>query len=117
MPERGAEGAAIAFLLAYATQAAVAFVLAQRLYPMSYEAGRLLRVAVAAVLAVLAARAIPPLSPLAGFLARGAVTVAVYAAVLWATGFLRATERAFLREILRKGSRAKAGPPPERSEA
>ena len=33
MPRYGITGAAIAFLLSYATQAAVAFVLARRVYP------------------------------------------------------------------------------------
>jgi O-antigen/teichoic acid export membrane protein len=99
MPRYGAMGAAVAYLLAYATQALVAFGLAQRLYPISYEAGRIARVVLAAVLAVVAARAIPAMPPLAGLLIRGTVTVLVYAGVLWATGFLRATERAALRDL------------------
>ena len=41
MPRYGITGAAVAFMLSYVTQAAVAFVLARRVYPIGYEAGRL----------------------------------------------------------------------------
>ena len=100
MPRYGVTGAAFAFLLAYATQAGVAMTLSQRLYPIAYEAGRLARIVLAAGLAVLAARALPEFRPWAGLLVHGTAAVTVYAAVLFATGFLRATERAFLREIV-----------------
>jgi O-antigen/teichoic acid export membrane protein len=100
MPRYGVVGAAIAFLLAYVTQAVAAFILARRLYPIPYEAGRIARVIVAAlVAAIVAAWAVPALPPLAGLLARGTVTVLVYFGVLWLTGFLRPTERAYLREL------------------
>ena len=78
----------------------IATALAQRLYPVRYEIGRLTRVALAGLGAVLIARTLPALPPLAGFLARGAVTAAVYLGLLWATGFFRSTERAFIRELV-----------------
>ncbi|MNC99750.1 hypothetical protein D3C83_181420 [compost metagenome] len=40
------------------------------------------------------------MSPLAGLLLRGTTTVVVYVGLLWASGFLRASERAFLKEML-----------------
>jgi O-antigen/teichoic acid export membrane protein len=102
IPRFGVVGAAETVLLAYAAQAAIAMAFAQRLYPVRYETGRLLRIVAAGVIAVLAARLLPAMPPLAGLLARGGVTVGAYAAVLWMTGFFRPTERAFMREALRK---------------
>jgi len=102
MPLHGALGAAAAFALAYATQAAVAFVLAQRFYPIAYEGGRLLRVAAAGVLgAALALWAVPPMAPALGLLARGITCVATFGLVLGATGFFRASEWSFLAETVR----------------
>ena len=92
--------AAIAFLLPYLTQAGVAFALAQRFYPVSYEIGRLARVLVSGVVATAVALwVVPAMPPLAGLLTRGFTTVAVYLGLLWTTGFLRASEREFLRAM------------------
>jgi O-antigen/teichoic acid export membrane protein len=98
MPRYGVTGAAVALLIAYTAQTAVAYVFARRLYPIPYEWSRLARILVAGLLATLAARLLPDLSPVAGLLARGATTVGAFALLLWASGFLRGTERAFLRE-------------------
>jgi O-antigen/teichoic acid export membrane protein len=112
MAAYGARGAAIAFLLSYVTQAAVAFVFARRFYPISYEHGRLLRIIVAAGAAALAAVwLLPPMAPVAGLIVRGTTTAAVYVALLWISGFLRPAERAFMREMLaRLGKRGGARP-------
>jgi O-antigen/teichoic acid export membrane protein len=100
MPRYGAVGAALAFVLSYAVQAVAAAMFARRFYPIPYEAGRLARIAGAGVTAALVALwAVPVLPPLAGLLTRGATTVAVYFLCLWATGFLRPTERLALREV------------------
>jgi O-antigen/teichoic acid export membrane protein len=100
IPRFGVVGAAATVLVSYATQASLAFVLAQRVYPVRYEAGRLARLVLAGVAASAAALwLVPPMAPLAGFLARGTVTVVVYLACLLITGFLRGTERAFLIEM------------------
>ena len=115
IPRFGVVGAASTVLLAYATQAAVAFVLAQRLYPVPYETGRLTRVLVAGVGATVLAGVLPlELAPLAGFIVRGAATVATYLALLWMSGFFRPTERAFMREMIARVRRrpAAAGPAP-----
>jgi O-antigen/teichoic acid export membrane protein len=102
MPAHGVEGAAVAFMLSFAAQAVVAASLSQRVYPIPYETSRLLRlVAAGAIAAVAGVWAVPTLSPLTALLVRGGVVVAVYAALLWATGFMRPTERAFMKETLR----------------
>jgi O-antigen/teichoic acid export membrane protein len=102
IPRHGVIGAAWANAAAYGLQAAVAFGFAQRFYPITYEWARLTRVALAAVLAYLTARLLPDLPPLAGVLARGAVVVAVMAAVLALTGFFRAAEMEVLGRLRRR---------------
>jgi O-antigen/teichoic acid export membrane protein len=99
MPRYGAVGAATAFLLSYLTQAAVAFVFSRRLYRIPYEGGRLSRIVAASVLSAAAGLwLVPELPPLAGVLVRTSVATIVYFGLLWVAGFLRPTERGFLRE-------------------
>jgi O-antigen/teichoic acid export membrane protein len=96
----GATGAAIAFLLSYLTLAVVASAFSQRVYPVSYERGRLLRIVASGTIAAAAAVwMVPDWPPLIGVGARAGVTAAVYAALLGLSGFFRASERAFLREL------------------
>lgn len=102
MPQFGVIGAAVALLLAYMTQTSVAYVFARRLYPIPYEWGRLARVIIAGVLAAVTARLLPDMPPVAGLIVRGTTAVGVFVGLLWMTGFLRATERAFLREKWRR---------------
>lgn len=112
MPRFGVTGAAISFLLAYMTQAILAFWLAQRVYPIRYEAGRILRILVAGALATAVGLwVVPPMPALAGLLVRGVATTTVYVGLLWGSGFLRATERAFLAERW-AGRRHRSTPPP-----
>jgi O-antigen/teichoic acid export membrane protein len=111
MPSHGAVGAAVAFFLSYLTLAAVAFVFSRRLYPIAYETGRIARVVAAGVVSVLAARwLVPAMPPAWGLVAHGAVTVAVFVGLLAATGFLRATERAFIHEAIARARRGRARP-------
>ena len=106
MPRYGAIGAGTAFLLSYVTQAGVAFVFSRRLYRITYEAGRLARiVAAAAIAAAIGLWVLPDLPPLAGVLVRASLTAASYLALLWAGGFLRPTERGFLRETMTRFGR------------
>lgn len=101
MPRFGLTGAAIAFAVSGLTQTIVAFVLAQRFYPVAYETGRLARIVAAGVVATLAALwAVPNWTPLASLAGRMAVTLIGFAGLLAASGFFRKTERAFLREVL-----------------
>ena len=100
IPRFGVTGAAVSVLFAYAAQAMMACSLAQRLYPVRYETSRLVRLVVAGAGAVLAARSLPDMPALAGVFVRGATTIGVYGGLLWLTGFFRATERAFIREMM-----------------
>jgi O-antigen/teichoic acid export membrane protein len=100
IPRYGLIGAGVTVLVSYATQAVVAFSLAQRVYHVRYERARLLRVVVAGAAGAAAGLWLPAMRPLAGLLLRGATTTIVFAACLWVTGFFRPTERAFLQEML-----------------
>jgi O-antigen/teichoic acid export membrane protein len=100
IPRFGVVGAAETVLLAYTVQLVIASVLSHSVYPIPFEVGRLVRVVTAAVAAAVVAVSLPEMPPLVGFLARGVTTVAVYAGVLAITGFFRASERAFLRELI-----------------
>ena len=101
IPRYGVVGAAITVAISYLMQLAVAFGFSQRLYPIQYETGRLVRLVVAGVVsAVTALWLVPDLRPIPGFFARGLTCLAVYGLLLWVTGFFRATEIAFLREVI-----------------
>lgn len=109
MPRLGAYGAALAFLISYATLSAVAFTFARALYPISYEVSRLIRVVAAAVVSALAAKwLVPAWSPLVALVAHTVVTVGVYVGLLGVTGFLRASERRMLAEIVHRARGRKA---------
>jgi O-antigen/teichoic acid export membrane protein len=105
IPSHGLLGAGVTVLVSYATQAGVAFVLAQRVYHVRYERGRLARVLAAGVVAALAGLALPALPPWLGLLARGVTTTVAFAGMLMITGFFRPTERAFLRELRHRARR------------
>jgi O-antigen/teichoic acid export membrane protein len=112
IPRYNVTGAAVTVLLAYSTQAVIAFGLAQRMYRVTYESGRLARVLVAGVGGTWIASLLPSdLSPLAGFLARGSLTVAAYVGLLWASGFFRPTERAFVREMIARARQRRSALP------
>ena len=117
IPRYGIIGAAYANAAAYAAQAALAYRFSQRVYPMSYERGRIVRVLAAAALAYLAARALPPMHPIAGVLVRGTMVVFVMAAALWAAGFLRREELPGLDRLRRPtGAPAPDAAPPATTE-
>ncbi len=98
-PRFGVVGAATALLIAFVTQAALAFHLSRRAYRIEYEWSRLIRVLVAGFVAVVAALwLVPPVGVVVGLLLRGLATTVVYLLVLWSTGFFRASERALIRE-------------------
>jgi O-antigen/teichoic acid export membrane protein len=96
MPRYGVVGAAVSFVLSYATLAGVAGYFARRQYPMTYERARIARVIAAGMIAAAAGWSLPAMPPLAGVLARGSTTVIVFLGLLWVGGFLRPTERAWL---------------------
>jgi O-antigen/teichoic acid export membrane protein len=109
IPRYGVTGAAETVLISYVTQAIIAFAFAQRLYPVAYETGRLLRVVGAGVIATATALwIVPPLAPWLALLVHGSVTVVLYVGLLGIGGFLRATERAFIRELVARFRRRAA---------
>jgi O-antigen/teichoic acid export membrane protein len=64
IPRHGVAGAAATVLLSYLTQLVVAFVFAQRFYPITYEVGRLLRLVLAgSIAAFVGLRLLPPMAP------------------------------------------------------
>jgi O-antigen/teichoic acid export membrane protein len=113
IPPFGMRGAAWANGVAYAVQAALGYRFSQRFYPIAYEWGRIARVCTAAIAAYVAAALLPhisiavdPRSVMASVpdvLVRGTVVVAVFAALLAATGFFHADEIAQLRRLRRRG--------------
>ncbi|HET8647681.1 MAG TPA: polysaccharide biosynthesis C-terminal domain-containing protein [Vicinamibacteria bacterium] len=88
IPRLGILGAAWATVLSYACMAGLGYALARRLYPIPFEGGRLLRIALAGALAY----ALSLLAP-AALLPRLAVKLAAvgaFPALLWALGEWRA---------------------------
>ena len=117
IPRFGILGAAWANAVGYALQAMIAFRFSQRFYPITYERGRLARVAAAGLIAALAGRALPEMTPWVGVIARGATVTASYASLLWMTGFFRREEIATLRRLRsRKPSATAAMAPPATTE-
>ena len=117
IPRFGIIGAAWANAAAYGLQAAIAFGLSQRFYPIAYEHGRLTRAIAAAAVAYLAAVALPAMPSIAGVIVRGTTVTAVMAALLLTTGFFRADELRGLNALRRRLSgAAPVTPPPDTTE-
>jgi O-antigen/teichoic acid export membrane protein len=101
IPRFGIVGSAVANTLAYGVLAFVSWHFSQKLYPMRYERGRLLRAMASAAVAYGVARMLPlgSFHALVGLLARGATVVAVFGAMLVITRFFVAGERAHVAEL------------------
>jgi O-antigen/teichoic acid export membrane protein len=114
IPRYGFIGAAWANTLAYATLAIVTTTLSYRLYPIPYEWSRFLRIAVAGVSAYLASLTIPQDVPLlVAIVLRGSAAVAVYAVVLFLTGFFHVGELSALQGLRERVLQRKGAPAPE----
>jgi len=102
IPRYGILGPAWSNVISYSVLAGVAFVLSQRLYPIRYEYGRVVRVVVAGVVAYAVADLLLPDFRLAavGVLARGITVVVVYPAVLGVTGFFHVKELARMKTLV-----------------
>ena len=117
IPRYGIIGAAWANGVTYLVQAAIAFGLAQRVYPIAYESGRLTRAVLAAAAGYAVAALLPAMPPLAGVLARGTTVVVVMALLLWSTRFFKAEELRALNAIrLRTRQRPPVTTPPDSTE-
>ncbi len=95
VPRYGATGAAIANTLSYAVLAAVSATLANRVYPVGYEWGRMARVGAVGLVGYIAAVLLVPVSwPAApGLAARVVVAGSAYVGLLVLSGFVTAPER------------------------
>ncbi len=109
IPRFGAMGAAWANSLAYGVLAVTAMALSQRFYPMSYEWGRIVRVAIAGLGAFLAARLLLPaqMPPAAGLFLRGGIVLASYPLLLLVMGFYQPREIAATIALFRRVRRGK----------
>ncbi len=98
VPAMGIAGAGLALVLSYLVVLGLMYGFTQRLFPVPYEWGRLLRVAlIVAVLVGIAELAVPT-SGAPGLLVRIALAAA-YPAALLATGFFSPGERAWLAKL------------------
>jgi O-antigen/teichoic acid export membrane protein len=111
VPRFGAMGAAWANTLSYVVLAAVAMRFSQRVYPVSYEWGRMARLAIAGGASFGIAWMIPDaMPPWLGLLVRGSVVVATYPLLLIALGFYDRRELAFVGQLLSRARGRKRTP-------
>jgi len=101
IPRYGTIGAAWANATAYGTLALVTVGFSLRCYPISYEWGRLLRIAGAGLAGALCAMWFAPANvpALVGLIARGVLTMVTYALVLSATGFFHPGELRIMQSV------------------
>ena len=128
VPPLGIVGAGLALVASYLVVVALMYVFTQRLFPVPYEWGRILRVSLVSAALVAAGELLMPDDGLLGLLGRAAVWLA-FPLVLLASGFFTREERGWLAllrhpgELLRRlreaGSRPRAveGTIPESVEA
>ncbi len=106
----GAIGAAWSNAIAFATLAAVAMYLSQRVYPMTYEYGRIARLAAAGIGAYAVTLLLPASWPAwLGFLTRGTLVCVAYPALLLVLGFYHADETAFVMSVIDRLRHRSAG--------
>jgi O-antigen/teichoic acid export membrane protein len=115
VPRVGPIGAAWSNALAFATLAAVAMRLAQGVYPMTYEWGRIARLAIAGIGAYLLTWLIPVTWPAwLGLLTRGTLVCIAYPLLLLVLGFYHRDETQFvIATVERLRNRKRAIPAPE----
>jgi O-antigen/teichoic acid export membrane protein len=95
VPPLGIVGAGLALVASYVVVLALMYVFTQRLFPVPYEWGRLLRVILAVAAIVGIAELLTPTEGAVGLLLRAAL-LAAYPLTLWATGFFSEEERRWL---------------------
>jgi len=98
VPPLGIVGAALALVASYLVVLGLMYIFTERLFPVPYEWGRLLRVVLTVAAIVGLAELLVPTDGVDGFLIRGAL-LAAYPLALWASGFLSAEERRWLSRL------------------
>jgi O-antigen/teichoic acid export membrane protein len=96
-------GAGLALVASYLVVLALMYVFTQRLFPVPYEWGRLLRIVVAVAVLVGLAELVVPTSGAEGFLLR-ALLFAAYPLALFTTGFFSEGERVWLAKLRHPGA-------------
>jgi O-antigen/teichoic acid export membrane protein len=105
VPPLGIVGAGLALVASYLVLLGVMYVFSQRLFPVSYEWGRVSQVAAVAIAVTLAGELLLPTEGIAAWLTRGAA-LAAYPLLLWVTRFPRPDEREAIKELMRPGALA-----------
>lgn len=100
VPPLGIVGAGLALALSYLVGLALMYAFTQRLFPVPYEWGRLLRVTLTVAALVGLAELLVPTEGVDGFLLRAAL-LAAYPLALFATGFFTPEERRWLSYLRR----------------
>jgi O-antigen/teichoic acid export membrane protein len=103
VPAMGITGAGLALVVSYLVVLGLMYVFTQRLFPVPYEGGRLLRVVLTVAALVGLAELVVPTSGAVGLLLRAALFVA-YPLVLFATGFFSPGERVWLAKLRHPGT-------------
>lgn len=98
VPPLGIVGAGLALVASYLVVLGLMYAFTQRLFPVPYEWGRLLRVVLTVAAIVGLAELLVPTEGAAGFLLRAAL-LAAYPLALWATGFFSDEERRWLSRL------------------
>lgn len=98
VPPMGIAGAGLALALSYLVGLALMYVFTQRLFPVPYEWGRLLRVVLTVAALIGIAELLVPTEGADGFLLRAAL-LAAYPLLLFATGFFTPEERHLLGRL------------------
>lgn len=103
VPAMGITGAGLALVASYFVVLGLMYVFTQRLFPVPYEWGRLLRVTLTVAALVGIAELAVPTSGAIGLLLR-AVLLAAYPLVLFVTGFFTDGERVWLAKLRHPGA-------------
>jgi O-antigen/teichoic acid export membrane protein len=98
VPPMGIVGAGLALALSYLLGLALMYAFTQRLFPVPYQWGRLLRVVLTVTALVGLAELLVPTDGIDGFLLR-AILLAAYPLALLATGFFTPEERRWLAKL------------------
>jgi O-antigen/teichoic acid export membrane protein len=98
VPSLGIVGAGLALVASYLVVLALMYGFTQRLFPVPYEWGRLLRVVLTVAALVGIGELLVPTSGADGLLLRAAL-FAAYPLLLWATGFFSPEEREWLARL------------------